>query len=105
MLSPRILRRTLLQSAIAPRKRRPWADAYVFGSSAWPVFSQVGEPRACPTTRDPVLLALRRLSWLQLGELGAMHRVAALEAAERPYGFLRLVLEEAAALDIPAGAL
>ncbi len=49
-----------------------------------------------PPTHDPVLLALRRLVRRDFGELRARHRAAAEMAADRPFGLLFLVLEEAA---------
>lgn len=101
-LSPSMLRKMLLQSTIGKDLRRSLAEAFAFGSPAWSLLEQVGKKKACLPTRDPVLLALRRLAWPeQLGELHAMHRVAAEEAAKRPHGFLHLVLEEAAALERP----
>jgi len=102
-LSPSKFRQMLLQSLIGKDLRRSLAHAFAFGEEGWRQLALVGEKRPCLPTRDPSLLALRRLAWPELGELHAMHRLAVLEAAHRPHGFLHLLLEEAAALEHPEG--
>lgn len=101
MLSPSILRQTLLQSTIEPSLRDTLAKTFAFHGPGWPLLELLGERKPWLPSRDPVLLALRRLGWPELGELSAMHRFALTKAGTRPYGFLHLVLEEIAALVHP----
>lgn len=104
-LSPGMFRHLLLQAKIAKNLRRHVAESFAFGGKGWRLLDLVGEEKIpAPPTRDPVLLALRRLAWPEPRELSAMNRWAAEQAPSRPHGFLRLALEEIAALEPPAAA-
>lgn len=95
----RQLFKSLLQLSLGPA----WLDAkrriflcrqLEFGSEAWAVFDQVVLP-PLTESRDPVVLALRRLVTLDSEGLSPEHQYAFEKASLRPFGFLHLVLWEA----------
>lgn len=94
--SPSILTHFLLQTSLGTELRRSLVAAFTFGGEAWTLLDVIQLPAELPATYDPFILALRRLLRKDFGELRAVHRVAAERAALRPFGFLHLVLEEAA---------
>lgn len=86
-----------MATELDPELRRRAAEELGAPGAQFAVFEQMAPPAApLPATHDPVLLALRRLALRNYEDLRAMHRVAAIVARERPFGFLYLVLEEAA---------
>lgn len=97
----------LLQLSLGPAwldsKRRVFlCRQLTFGSSAWEVFDQVVLP-PMRESRDPVVLALRRLVSLDIEGLSPEHLFAFERASLRPFGFYYLVLAEAILVaDLPA---
>ena len=97
----RQLFKSLLQLSLGPAwleaKRRVFlCRQLTFGSEAWAVFDQIVLP-VLLETRDPVVLALRRLVSLDAEGLSSEHAAALEQAGLRPYGFLYLVFWEAVA--------
>lgn len=93
--SPSVLNFLLSQPMCDGRLRRTLVDKFGFESEEWPLLDRVRLADNLPATRDPVLLAFRRLVRRDFEGLRAQHRLAAENAEKRPFGLLYLVLEEA----------
>lgn len=104
MLSPSLLKLTLVQPSIDPRLYLSLAAEFRLGGPGWRFLDRLNLPANLPATGDPLLLALRRLAAPDPGDLRAMHRIAAEKAAERPHGLAFLALEEIA-LEAESGRL
>jgi hypothetical protein len=65
------------------------------GEDSWRAMDEVALPPLLLPTDDPIVLALRRWVGRDSRRVGARHRVAMELAHRRPFGFLRLALEEA----------
>lgn len=83
------------------RTREALVQQFRFGSQAWNLLDQITCSPELPPTRDPYLLALRRLVRKDLSEVRATHRIAAIKAPTRYFGLFFLALEEAVSLPNP----
>ncbi len=98
-LSPSFLTVILSQPAIDAAMRRTLVDRFRFESPDWPLLDRVRLPETLAPTRDPVLLALRRLVRRDFAGLRPRHLAAAENAELLPFGLLHLVFEESVDLD------
>lgn len=94
MFSPSVLTLILAQSSCGAPLRRTLVERFFFESSEWLVLDRMRLPEGIPATRDPVLLALRRLVRRDFSELPESHRLVAESAETRPCGLLHLIFEE-----------
>lgn len=102
-IAPKELTKILAQQEIGDKKCQALVRRFQFGSGCWKVLGRIELPELLLDTREPLLLALRRLVRKDIDDLRTMHRVAAIEADKRPFGLLFLMLEEVVELEHPNG--
>jgi hypothetical protein len=86
----------LIRASLEPNERAVIAEQMAFSQAEmWQAIENISPPPLLLPSHDPVVLALRRLVARDPRPLGARHRVALQQASTRPYGLLRLALEEA----------
>jgi hypothetical protein len=92
----RLVESYLTRASLEPNERELIAEQLAFGrAEAWQAIENISLPPLLLPSHDPLVLALRRLAARDPRPLGARHRVALQQASTRPYGLLRLALEEA----------